>query len=89
MANIQFINSLNRGNLLSVMVMQAVTKAFGTGLSQGMRWQDIQLDHHASGQPKVVLSGQAQKHLEQIGALSVHISLSDDNGMVCAFVVVE
>ena len=84
-------NSSNPVNFLATRFAskEAVTKAFGTGLSQGMRWQDIQLDHHASGQPKVVLSGQAQKHLEQIGALSVHISLSDDNGMVCAFVVVE
>lgn len=68
---------------------EAVTKAFGLGLSQGMRWQDIQLGHHASGQPDIILSGQAKLHFEQIQATNIHISLTDDNDMVCAFVVLE
>lgn len=68
---------------------EAVTKAFGLGLSQGMRWQDIQMDHLASGQPRINLSGKAKQHFETINATAMHISLSDDNDMVCAFVVVE
>lgn len=68
---------------------EAVTKAFGLGLSKGMRWQDIQMDHLASGQPIITLSGKAKRHFDGINGTAVHISLSDDNDMVCAFVVVE
>ena len=68
---------------------EAVSKAFGLGLSKGMRWQDIQLGHLPSGQPKITLAGQAQVYFQTMQASSVHISLTDDNDIVVAFVVIE
>lgn len=68
---------------------EAVSKAFGLGFSKGIRWQDIQLSHQPSGQPKITLSGHANVHFETIKANSVHISLTDDNDIVVAFVVIE
>jgi len=86
-----FPDASNQVNFLAkrFAAKEAVTKAFGLGLSQGMRWQDIEMDHHPSGQPKVILSGQAKQYFDEINATAIHISLSDDNDMVCAFVVVE
>jgi holo-[acyl-carrier protein] synthase len=68
---------------------EAVSKAFGLGLAGGLRWQDIELGHFPSGQPEIMLSGQAHNRLMILQASRVHISLSDDHGMVCAFVVIE
>jgi holo-[acyl-carrier protein] synthase len=87
----EFAAAANEVNFLAkrFAAKEAVTKAFGLGLSKGMRWQDIQLDHHPGGQPIIKLSGHAKQYSETIQATTVHISLSDDNDMVCAFVVIE
>jgi len=68
-------------------VKEAVSKALGTGISKGVRWQDIELRHLDSGQPYVELHGQAKTKLDALDGQNVFISLSDEAGLVSAFAV--
>jgi len=68
-------------------VKEAVSKALGTGISKGVRWQDIELARLDSGQPYVTLCGKAQAKLEDLDGQGVFVSLSDEAGLVSAFAV--
>ncbi len=66
---------------------EAVAKALGTGMAQGVGWQQIELQRADSGQPRIVLRGEALQRLQVLGASSVLISLSDERNYVLAFAV--
>src|SRR5690606_33835512 len=66
---------------------EAVAKALGTGLGQGVGWHQIELQRAASGQPLISLSGEALQRLQALGASKVLISLSDERNYVLAFAV--
>lgn len=58
-------------------VKEAVTKAFGTGITHQISWLDMEVVRNAeTGAPSVVLSRKAQKFAESMGADRVLISLS-------------
>ena len=66
---------------------EAAVKALGTGIAQGVRFQDFRLYRQASGAPAFVLSGQAAALCAGHPAAEILISLSDDAGLVQAFAV--
>ncbi len=72
---------------------EAVSKALGTGFSQGVYLKDIGVVNDASGKPSVRLSGGAQKRLESMtpaGKRAVmHLSLTDEPPYVHAHVIIE
>ncbi|WP_210396712.1 holo-ACP synthase [Motiliproteus sediminis] len=70
-------------------VKEAASKALGTGIAKGVSWHHIQLRHAASGAPLLHLCGRAAElqQVQQIDAL--HVSLSDEQDHVIAFVVLE
>jgi len=70
-------------------VKEAVSKALGTGFSQGVSWKDIELGHLKSGQPTVMLKGIAKQLLGFNQTYNIHVSLSDDAGFVTAYVLIE
>ena len=68
---------------------EAFVKALGTGLRRGMRWTEIQVVNDALGRPSLVLSGKAQALAEAAGVRALHLSLSDEEALATAFVVLE
>lgn len=68
---------------------EAFVKALGTGLRHGMRWTEIEVINDALGRPSLRLSGRAQELALAAGVASLHLSLSDDDGLALAFVVLE
>lgn len=68
---------------------EAVGKALGTGIAKGVAWQDIITDRDALGRPLVRLDGGADRRLSLLGGTSVHLSLTDEAGLVMAFAVLE
>jgi len=68
---------------------EAFLKAIGTGLARGISWKEIDIQRLASGQPVLVLTGQAAEELKRLGATRAHVSLSHTQGHACAMVVVE
>lgn len=65
---------------------EAVFKAAGTGLIQGMRWRDVEVVNNARGRPGIQLSGATAKMLE---GRNIHLSLSHTDQVAIAMVVLE
>jgi len=58
-------------------VKEAVSKAFGTGISTAIAWLDIEVvNDSGSGAPSVRLSSRARRFAERCGVAGILISLS-------------
>lgn len=68
---------------------EAVSKALGTGIAQGVRFQDMSVAHKESGQPYLVLEGSTLAKSDQLGITDWAISISDEKHHTVAFVVAE
>src|SRR5882762_805070 len=55
---------------------EAVSKAFGTGIGKAMGWKNIDIQKKRSGEPLLVLSGQAKELAKQRGVTNALITLS-------------
>ncbi|HEY1078221.1 MAG TPA: holo-ACP synthase [Fontimonas sp.] len=67
---------------------EAFVKALGTGFS-GVGFRDVGVVRVAGGKPQLVFSRRMQARIKSLGLGAAHVSLSDDGGMVCAYVVLE
>lgn len=68
---------------------EAVAKALGTGIGNGVSWQDIQIEHDRLGAPMARLSGGALAAARARGGERIAISLSDETDHVVAFAVLD
>lgn len=68
---------------------EAVSKALGTGIAQGVRFKDMTVAHKSSGQPFLVLTGSTLKKSDELGINNWAISISDEKHHTVAFVVAE
>ena len=72
---------------------EACAKALGTGLGQGVSWQDIGVVRQKFGPPSLEIKGKAAEHLARLTpkglAPKIHISLTDDHPQALAFVVIS
>ena len=66
---------------------EAAGKALGTGIGQGVSWQDFCVEHTPLGAPQLVLSGKAAEIAAQQGVQAMAISISDERHYAIAFVV--
>jgi len=57
---------------------EAASKALGTGIANGVSFQDFYINALESGQPILELSGRALEIAQKMGASQWHISLSDE-----------
>ena len=55
---------------------EAISKAFGTGISAGLGWLDIEVRRKASGEPFVVLHGEGAKTATRLGITELRLTLS-------------
>jgi holo-[acyl-carrier protein] synthase len=65
-------------------VKEAVLKAFGTGISQRMRWTDVEVVNERSGRPRVRLEGAVATFAEQHRLLDLDVSVSHTEGLALA-----
>lgn len=79
---------------------EAALKALGTGLRNGIRWADVEVTHDELGKPLLKLGGAAGERLaallaqlpeskEKPAGIATHITLSDEQHYVVAFVIIE
>jgi phosphopantetheine--protein transferase-like protein len=66
---------------------EAVLKALGTGLADGISWHDVEIVALATGQPSVRLSGRAAAIAQQRGIHAWVVSLSHTHEMAMASVI--
>ncbi|WP_018131213.1 holo-ACP synthase [Effusibacillus pohliae] len=70
-------------------IKEAVAKAFGTGISGGLTFHDIETMRGPNGEPVVSLHGKARQLAEAAGVVHVKASLSHAAGLAIAFVLLE
>ncbi len=68
---------------------EACGKALGTGLGQGVAFQHIEVVENAAGKPELRLSGAAAARAQALGVRRIHVSLTHDDGVSAAVVVLE
>ncbi len=70
---------------------EAVLKALGTGLRDGIAWTDIEVVREPSGRPRVELSGRCEEVARELGIRRWVVSLShagdEDGGYASASVI--
>jgi len=67
---------------------EAFAKALGTGFA-GLTLKDIRVENMMSGRPVLVLEGTALKAMKRIGAEKVHLSLTHEENLAAAQVILE
>lgn len=68
---------------------EAFSKAIGTGIHPPFTWHSISVGRDARGKPLIVPSEAMARHLEALGVVRAHVSLTDDRDIAMAFVVLE
>ena len=68
---------------------EAILKALGTGLADGINWTDMEIQRDAKGAPSVHLSGRAAEIATTKGGQTIHISLSHTRNQALAFALAE
>jgi holo-[acyl-carrier protein] synthase len=68
---------------------EAFAKAVGSGLREPVRLPRISVTHDGLGKPVLQFDETLRKHLAQLGISGNHVSISDERGMIVAFVVLE
>jgi len=88
---IEFEASNDKGRYLAKKFAskEAVVKAIGTGIGNGMGWQQIEISHDPFGRPILNAKGAFKEWCEQQGVSNMHISIADENAFATAFVVIE
>ena len=68
---------------------EAVAKALGLGISQGLSFRQIGVGHDERGKPRLEYTGRAAAVCEERGISASHISLSDEQDYAIAYVTLE
>jgi holo-[acyl-carrier protein] synthase len=66
---------------------EAVLKAFGTGISQRMRWTDVEVVNDPRGRPEITLSGAVAQFAERHRLTQLDVSLTHTGGLAIAHAV--
>ena len=66
---------------------EALAKALGA--PTGMHWHDAEVVSESSGNPRFEIRGSVLSRANDLGATSVHVSLSHDAGIASAVVILE
>ena len=70
-------------------VKEAAAKALGTGIRNGLAFDQFEVFNDELGKPSLRLWGEAQRLAEQMGVRSMHVTLADERRYACATVIIE
>ena len=68
---------------------EAVLKCFGTGMTGGILWKDIEVDKLNSGQPVLNLYANGKELFNQLNLKHIHISITHDKTYAAAHAIAE
>lgn len=68
---------------------EAAVKALGTGFTQGIQFQDIEIQSEPSGKPTLVLHNKAAEVADALSATRYHVSLTHGRDTASAVVILE
>ena len=61
----------------------------GTGIHYPVNWHNVSVENGRSGKPALRYSAPLEALMRSRGITATHLSLTDEVGMACAFVVLE
>lgn len=87
----EYQRSVNPARLLAkrFAAKEAFAKAVGSGLREPVRLPRISVTHDGLGKPVLQFDETLRTYLAQLGINGHHLSISDERGMIVAFVVLE
>ena len=69
---------------------EAFSKALGVGLRLiGIRWREVEVVPNPLGKPEFSVSGRAAQLCQATGITNMHLTLTDEDGLALAVVVLE
>ncbi|MSQ21002.1 MAG: holo-ACP synthase [Betaproteobacteria bacterium] len=68
---------------------EALFKALGRGIRMPMTWHNVGVLNRQSGAPFFELSAALSALVASKGIRTIHLSITDERAMACAFVVLE
>ncbi|QCI15936.1 holo-ACP synthase [Buchnera aphidicola] len=68
---------------------EAASKALGTGINHGIRFNELEFYNNKLGKPKLRFLKNALKKSIKIKCKFVHVSISDEKLYTCALVILE
>ncbi|WMY95284.1 MAG: holo-ACP synthase [Arsenophonus sp.] len=68
---------------------EAALKAFGTGVRNGLMFNQFEIINDQLGKPNINLLKQAKIIAKKIGVRKIHVSLSDEKKYAYAIVIIE
>jgi holo-[acyl-carrier protein] synthase len=68
---------------------EALFKALGKGLSEGMTWTDVKVVNDEAGKPFIELRSRAREIADEMGVKTIHLSLSHTDVCSIAVVILE
>jgi holo-[acyl-carrier protein] synthase len=68
---------------------EALFKALGKGLSEGMTWTDVMVQNDEAGKPHIHLKRKAKEIAVQMGVATIHVSLTHTDESAMAVVILE
>jgi len=70
-------------------VKEAAAKALGTGIRNGLAFNQFEVFNDALGKPSLRLWDEALRMAEQMGVRAMHVTLADERHYACATVIIE
>ena len=68
---------------------EATSKALGTGFKLGVSPRQIEVQHHPSGKPSLVFSGNVALRIEREGIGASFVTMADERGYAIAHAILE
>lgn len=72
---------------------EACAKALGTGITERVRWRQIEIIPEQNGEPRLVLSEGARRRAARLAGgwvrVRAHLSITHDESLAMAFVLIE
>ncbi|MCV2525808.1 MAG: holo-ACP synthase [Candidatus Lightella neohaematopini] len=70
-------------------IKEAALKAFGTGIHNGLYFNQFEIINNNYGKPLLMLFGQAKILANNLSVDNIHVSLTDEKNYACALVILE
>lgn len=68
---------------------EAIVKALGTGIGNGISWKMMQIEHDSLGKPMVVFFDHMAELIDTLNIQKCHLSISDEREYAVATAIME
>ncbi|ELX8378386.1 holo-ACP synthase [Providencia vermicola] len=70
-------------------VKEAAAKALGTGIRNGLAFNQFEVSNDALGKPQLTLLGEANQLAQRMKVTHIHVSITDEHHYAVATVIIE